>query len=202
MLEDAIYDNNISRAKGVYDMFLYMTRYSVVLTELRSVRLARLKQIAFELYGGKTTKHREPILIKQAVVPKKLPFKKEIELQIYLLNNPSVLEDALGDRVLYIDNEVETEFEYRCDLVAKNDVKFYPIELKIYQADHQVVSQIEKYCWFFYRKLRYDRYRDIQGVVIGNGYCDWSINELRRAGIWIFDIHPAPNGHITLHRIQ
>ncbi len=201
ILEDAIYDNNISRAQSIYNMFLYMARYSDVLVGLRKIQRDRLKQIAFELYGDKVTKQRESILIKQAVVPKKLPFKKEIKLQNYLLNNPSILEDALGDRIIDIDSEVETDFEYRCDLVAKNEVKFYPIELKIHQADHQVVSQIEKYCWFFYRKLRYDRYRDIQGVVCGAGFDEWSINELRRSGFWIFDIYPTKEG-VRLVRIE
>jgi len=171
-----------------------------VLTVLKTAHRSRLKQIAFELYGDETIKHGKPIVIKQEVIPKKLPFKKERDIQNYLLNNHSILQNALKDKIIDIDSEVETDFEYRCDLVAKNEVRFYPIELKIYQADHQVVSQIKKYCWFFYRKLRYDRYRDIQGVVCANGFDSWSINELRREGIWTFLIVHSKNG-IILDRV-
>ena len=204
ILEDAIDSNEISKAKGIYDMFLYMAKYQqdVLAKGLKKTQLGRLKQIAFELYDNKIIRNQEPVIIKQAIAPKKLPFEKELDLEKYLLENTCVLEDALQDKIFKIDSQVETNFEYRCDLVAENSVKFYPIELKIYQANHQVVSQIRKYCWFFYRELRYARYRDIQGVIIANGFDSWSINELRRDGIWAFQINASKGNNITLHRVQ
>ena len=79
---------------------------------------------------------------------------------------------------------------------------FYPIELKIAQGNHAVVSQCSKYCYYFYRQLRYDRFKKIQGIVIGNGYDAWSINELRREGHWIFTIVPDGDKNIKLKRVE
>ena len=86
--------------------------------------------------------------------------------------------------------------------MAESDKFFYPIELKIATATHAVVSQIQKYCFYFYRQLRYGMYREIKGVVIANGFCDRSINELRRYGIQIFTIRPDGEKSITLMHID
>ena len=192
VLEDSIYKGNLKLARGVYKDFLYLAKYrkNVLMKTLPPAYIARLQEVAFELYDEKSFKERKPITIKQASHCKKLPFDKESELRDYLASHPDVLSQALGEAVRVMDTEVKTDCDYRCDILASSEATYYPIELKIGQANHAVVSQITKYCYFFYRKFRYGRHKPIQGVVVAAGFDSWSINELRREGIWIFDIHP------------
>lgn len=203
ILEDAIYENNLSRAKGIYSILLYMAKYrpDIISMGLRDDYRTRLKEIAYELYEDGCYRFRKSINIRQSISPKNIPFKRQTELSKYLKEHPDLLSTVCNEPVIITGTEVEVDHEYKCDIVAESKERFYPIELKIAQSDHQVVSQILKYCFFFYRKLRYSRYKKIQGVVISNGYCAWSVNELRREGIICLDVIPQEIG-IRLEKIN
>jgi len=203
-IEDALYNGDTDRAANIYTIALYAAKYnkSLISKGLHSAHKIRLQQMAYELFNSAIPVKRESITIKRSINPVKIPFKLESELQKYLVSNPRVLSKALGEDVRVIGTEVETDCEYRCDVVAESPSVLYAVELKIGQTTHAVVSQCKKYCWYFYRKLRYNHYKDIQGVVIGNGMDDWSINELRREGILCYRIVPAENRHIKLERIE
>jgi hypothetical protein len=193
LLEDAIYRSDLQFAHCVYQDFLYLAQYrkSDLVKTLSSVYLKRLQNIAYELFEQQSVRPRQSIAIKNACSAKTLPFQKESELRDYLALHPNILADALQDKVRILDVEVVTDCEYRCDILAHSANFYYPIELKIHQANHAVVSQIHKYCYYFYRKYRYDLHKPIRGVVCANGFCSWSINELRREGIQIYDIVPS-----------
>jgi hypothetical protein len=201
-LEDSIYKSELPLARMIYRDFLYLAKHrkQVLTNALQSAYITRLQEIAFELYDEKSFKARKPIAIKQASYCKKLPFDKESDLRDYLAVNSDVLSDALEEDVRVVDTEVRTDCDYRCDILASSERVYYPIELKLGQANHAVVSQITKYCYFFYRKFRYGWHKPIQGVVVAAGFDAWSINELRREGIWIFDIFPNRDG-VKLIRI-
>ncbi len=204
ILEDSLYDNQEKKAKSIFNMLLYVGKYrkDLIAQHLHQRQRERLQEISHEIYGTNGTyKKREPVTIRTAISPKQLPFKNEGDLENHLASNPDILSAALRDQVEIVGTQVETDCDYKCDIVAKSQQIFYPIELKIGQANHQVVSQCNKYCFYFYRTLRYDRYKDIQGIVCGNGFDDWSINELRREGIWIFDIIPKKKT-VSLQKID
>lgn len=204
LLEDSLYTNHIEKAKWVYTMLLYIAKYQsdLLAKGLRKRHLERLREIAYELHSESPIKKRSSITIKPGASARKIPFTKEKELQDHLYDHPGILSEALSDRVRVVGKEVETDFEYRCDLVAQSEDSFYPIELKIGETTHAVVSQIQKYCFYFYRKLRYSLYRDIKGVVIASGFDSWSINELRRDGIKLFQIRSDGNDGILLSTIS
>lgn len=204
VLEDAISDGKTELAQSTYDTFLYIGKYNAkVLTKgLQLSYINRLKEIAYELYGnGDKIVRRAEISLRPPISPKQLPFTKEKELQDYLEKHPRVLSDAFNDEVFVKGVEVPTDFDYRCDITAESRTHFYPIELKIGQGNHQVVSQINKYCHYFYRRLRYGFHRRLQGVVVCNGLDAWSINEIRRDGHWCFTISPN-NGGIQLEKVE
>lgn len=192
VLEDAIHDNNLRLARCIYKDFLYFAHYRKedLVRAMQPAYLGRLKVLAHELFSDTSIKDRKPIILKMASQSQQLPFQKEADFRDFLATNPRLLSDALHDQIRIIDTEVLTEDDYRCDILAESRTHYYPIELKIRQANHAVVSQIAKYCYCFYRRFRYGFHRPIQGVVIAAGFDAWSINELRREGIWIFDIHP------------
>lgn len=204
-LEDDLHDGRIEKASSSYNAMLYIAAYNkkVIAKGLRPVYRDRLKEIAYELHGNGEyiVKRGKQITIRHALAPRDLPFEKEHELQSHLAENPDILSEALGDRIEIRGIEVETDFDYRCDIVARSDTTFYPIELKIGQATHQVVSQINKYCWYFYRKMRYGYFKPIQGVVVANGLDSWSINEIRKDGHWCFTINPT-GGKIKLDKVD
>jgi len=151
MLEDAIYNNQTDHAKSVYQIILYIAKYNPgVVQSLRDDYRNRLKEIAFELHGeGSLIVNRNPIVLKDPVQAYTLPFVKEKELQMYLHDHVEIFREALNDNITIRGTEVDTDFGYRCDLLLRSDTHCYPVELKIGQANHQVVSQINKYCWFF-----------------------------------------------------
>lgn len=203
-IEDALYKGDTKTATFCYTIILYAAKYNKDLIQkgLKQVHRTRLQQIAYELFESLVPSNRHSITIKQSISSVEIPFKKESELQKYLSENPLILSNAIGEQVEITGTEVETEIdsEYRCDIVAESKSVLYAIELKINQTTHAVVSQCNKYCWYFYRKMRYNRYKQIQGITIGNGFDQWSVNELRREGIWCYRIESTED-NITLARI-
>lgn len=201
VLEDALYANNLSKANTIYSLFCAIATYSKpVLKGLQKKQIERLREIAFELHDHETCVKRRLVEFKFPRFPKPLQFQNEKELEVYLSTHINILEEAFQKKLQLVGTQVTTDFEYACDLVVESDDLFFPIELKIGQATHGVVSQIEKYCFYFYRKLRYNRYKPIQGVVIGNGADAFAINEIRKNGHWLFDIHQHQAG-ISLIKI-
>jgi hypothetical protein len=77
--------------------------------------------------------------------------------------------------------EYETKFG-RVDLVAQDKETIYPIEVKKSGADHSVIGQIDKYIIHFKLGLINRMYRYVVGVVIANGFDEYSLQELHRFG--------------------
>lgn len=203
VLEDSCYKGDIKLAKSVYRALACVAKHNKPLLRdnLKPVQMTRLKEITFELFGNKTYKERQPITIKHESSPRVIPFEKESELRDYLFQNPKILSDAYGDELEYLETEVKTDFGYRCDIVARSKKYCYPTEIKIGQANHGIVSQIDKYCHYFYRRFRYDMHRLIQGVTIANGYDPYSINELRKNNILCFEVYSSNKYAIYLQKI-
>lgn len=156
MTESAIYKGDIKQAKIVFEFLLYLAKYKPAFIQkgLQKPYRARLQQISHELYEKSVPKKETSIVIRPAVKPQKIPFKKEAELREYLADHPKILSKAIGQDIKVTGTEIETDDDYRCDIVAENGKYLYPIELKIVKGTHQVVSQCTKYCYYFYRKLR------------------------------------------------
>jgi hypothetical protein len=205
IIEDALVKGETGRAESAFGIMLYAAKYNKELISkgLRPTYQQRLKEISFELFGKGVPTERKAVVVKQAVAASPLPFQKEAELQLYLAEHPELISKALEDEIRIVGTEVETDCGYRCDIVAESDNTFYPIELKIGQANHQVVSQCAKYCFYFYRKLRYSFFKPVQGVVIANGADDWAINELRRQNMWVFIVRNSQDDSlVTLDRVD
>ncbi len=205
IVEDALYTGQQNRALGALELLMYVGKYKpdLIRSGLQQVQRTRLKEITHELHENVATQKREAITIKPPIQSRKIPFRLEKDLQNHLSGHKDILEDALGDKLRIVGLEVETDNDYRCDVVAESSQKFYPIELKIAQSTHAVVSQCSKYCYYFYRKLRYNHFKEVQGVVIINGADAWSINELRRVGHWIYIMRPDDSENmIALERIR
>lgn len=203
IIEDSIDKQNMKLAKSVHRAFTCLAKYKkdILSDNLRPAQMKRLKAITLELYGGTSSKEICPITIKQGSCTNYIPFEKESQLRDYLVSNLELLGEAYGETIEYAESEVKTNFEYRCDILAHGKNTYYPTEIKLRQADHSVVSQIEKYCHYFYKRFRYASYKDIQGVVIANGFDSFSINELRRNKMWCFETVPSQSG-IKLQKID
>ena len=203
VLEDAVFDNRIDRAKTVLSILAYLAKHNqkAIYAGLKQIHLDRIRAITFQLHNSETFKSQKSIEMKAGSDPVDIPFAKEKDLSSYLVSNLQVLSKVLKDEIKTIESEVDVYSGYRCDLVCESDKILYPIELKIRQANHSVVSQIQKYCFHFYRKFRYGMYKPIQGIVIANGMDDWSINELRKEGIKCFNIMPESETEISLRLI-
>jgi len=193
-LEDSMYDNKFKTAKSIFNMLCCISKHkkALLFSVLSADKIKRIKQIGCEIYSGQSLVEQNFVEIKLPTSSKELLFKKEAELRDYIYNNPEVLFD-IDKKITKVRKEVKVEGGYSCDLTAESDI-FYAIELKLKQSTHSVVSQIDKYCFYFYRTLRYDHYKRVQGVTIANGYDVWSINELRRNGILVYDVIQTDSG--------
>ena len=205
-LEESIVHGHIDKAKNLFIIILYTAKYNKkLLKALQPGYKKRLQEISYELYSDYVPARNKSIIVKKAIIEIDLPFANESKMRDYLSIHPETLSKAFKDTLKITGTEIPCEYDnkndYKCDIVAESEKYFYPIELKIVQANHSVVSQCSKYCWYFYRKLRYRAYKEIQGIVIANGFCDWSINELRRLNIRCFTMHLI-NKTIELHEIK
>lgn len=206
LLEDAVYKDKSSKMQSILEILLYIVKYKPELIRdgLQAPHRERLKILSLEILGNTSIREKEAVSIKPSINPKKIPFKLESELKEYLVKHKDKLSKALNDqiRIVGVEVEADAEGEYRCDIVAESTSTFYPIELKINQSTHAVVSQCSKYCYYFYRKLRYNHFKKVQGIVITNGADAWSVNELRREGHWVYIITPISDTDITLDRVR
>lgn len=203
IIEDSLSTNQKAKAEAVFSLLSTIAKHrkDLIVQGLKQSHRLRLQEIAYELYDSESYQTQKNIEIKMAMQSKPLPFPKESNLEEFLATNLNILESVLEKPLKLVGRQIETPFGYKCDLVVESATIYYPIELKIVQTNHQVVSQIKKYCFYFYRQLRYDRYKKVQGVVIANGFDSYSINELRKNGVRIFDIIPA-DGRIELREIK
>jgi hypothetical protein len=80
-----------------------------------------------------------------------------------------------------INSEQPTRFGF-VDLVAQDKDTIYPIEVKKSGANHKVVGQIDKYLIHFKLGLINKIYRYVIGVVIANGFDEYTLQELHRFG--------------------
>lgn len=189
-LEDCLYDGENDLATAIHLDFVYMAQYNpdVLRSGLKPKFLKRLKEITMDIYGGTYKKEIKGITILKSIPESTLPFKKESELRDYLANNFSIIQDHLGSDVKFYGTEVPLEEGFKCDIVAENKTKKFIIELKVESTDHGVVSQVDKYLFYMYRRLRYGLYRELQGVVIAPGFDQFSLNELRKSDIQCFNV--------------
>lgn len=204
ILEDALHDGKRNRALCIFELLLYIAKYKNGLLRggLNQTYRNRLKEIAHELHGNGPKKQIDAVTMKREIQQREIPFKSESKLQDYLIEKKSVLSEALGEQVKIMGKEIEVGDDYRCDIVAESEQTLFPIELKIAQGNHSVVSQCSKYCYYFYRKLRYSHFKKVQGIVIASGFDSWSVNAIRQEGHWIFTIIPTDDSNIRLERIH
>jgi len=89
-----------------------------------------------------------------------------------------------------------------CDMVLQNNERtLFPIEFKLNQANHSVVSQIDKYCIHFKLDLVYKLYDRVQGVVIASSFSKYAINALLKRSIICLQ-YSCKNDIITFKQIK
>lgn len=189
-LEDSLYDGNKKTALCCFNLLCSIASQKKMLlfSALKKPHLERLKEISYELYDNQTYQVRQVVDIHPPTHACDLPFSKEKEMRDYLCDNINVLSKGIGEELKLVGKEVKTDQGYFCDIVVESRDTLYPVELKIVQSNHAVVSQIQKYCFYFYRTLRYNHFKNIQGIVISNGYDSFSVNELRKNKVRIFEM--------------
>lgn len=204
IVEDSLFDGNKEKARGIMDFLLYIAKYNKPALEqgLKKQHRDRLKQLCFELNDVNYHQEQKAININCPISSRKLPFEKECQLRDYLYEHKDILSVFLNERIKMYGKEIKVSDNYKCDLVVESGDTLFAIELKIVQANHQVCSQIDKYCFYFYRSMRYDRFKKIQGVVIASGFDEWSVNELRRRKHIIGEIIPEAENSISLRKID
>jgi len=111
------------------------------------------------------------------------PFETERELNDFLFFNPGVLSEALNLPDLRIQDKERITYNGRMDLIGHTADQTVIIELKLGQADHAVVTQIEKYMRDEYRRLHYGFVNNVLGVVVAASYSDFAKKELPKINV-------------------
>lgn len=201
-LEDHLSDGDLKKASTFFDMLCYIAHHKkdLISAGLRECHRNRLQEISYEIAGRDVPIIRKGVRSLKAIPALDIPFAKERELNDYLHANPLILSNALGVAGRITGREIEIA-GYKCDITFENEGIFYAVELKKVQADHKSVSQLDKYCHFFYLKLRYNFYKQIKGVIVANGVDRWAINEFRRKDRLIYTIKPTDKKNIILEQI-
>jgi len=201
-IEDSLSSGQIKKAKMFFEMLCYIAshRKDVLNLALKDAYRTRLRAISYEICGKNVPYFRKPVIEKSAIEAVETPFEKEKQLNNYLYQKQNLLCDALKTTGRVTGREVEVD-EYKCDLIFENSSVLFAIELKKDQADHKAVSQLDKYCHYFYLKLRYNLFKEVKGAIIANGFSKWSINEFRRKGRFVFYMCPTSKKDIQLRQI-
>jgi hypothetical protein len=158
----------------------------ILLKYLNQYKLNELKRIRREIEIGKPIQEFEPITpIEENIEPTEHDLKLEkqlVKLSYYSLEK---LNKFLGEELVGKGIERETYHTGgKCDMVLQNNERtIFPIEFKLNQATHAVVSQIDKYCMHFKLELIYKLYDNVQGVVIASSFSKYAINALLKRGI-------------------
>lgn len=199
-LEDYISAGEIKNAKVLFDMMCYLGKHRSkdFTTVLKKTQIERLHALSYQIEGNDVPDCHKAVQELHEIKPVELPFAKEKEINLYIYNHEHLLKDLGNGRISGREIEIEGYF---CDIVYETKDTLFAIELKRDQVDHKAVSQLDKYCHYFYLKLRYNHYKQVKGACIGNGYDKWAINELRRKGRTIFCITPEDKNNISLRRI-
>jgi hypothetical protein len=104
---------------------------------------------------------------------------KEIHLEL------SQIKDILhptGNLYLY-------SIEHPCgsygavDMLYRDDVTAYPLEVKIGEGKHDILGQILKYELFFKLQLHLGQYQEVLPITVCSHYQDFVLGELKKRGI-------------------
>ena len=188
-MEDYLSSGNKKKATVYFDMLCYAAKYrkNDLSKILKPSHMNRLKKVSYELSGKRVPETKRSVNELPAYLPVKLPFKLEKDIGDYLCSHENMLKSVLNSEGRITGREVDVE-GYKCDLVFEDKNTFFAIEIKRDQADHKAISQLDKYCHYFYLKLRYSMYKEVCGICIANGFCKYSVNEFRRRDRRIFYI--------------
>ncbi len=129
-------------------------------------------------------------------------FRKQSELIKAICREKDNLKIHLQaeDDFYFVGLEQETKFG-NVDLVAQDKDTIYPIEVKKSGARHDVIGQIDKYMIHFKLKLINKIYSCVKGVVIANGFDEYTLQELYRFGAIAIQYEFKGDQNIELARL-
>jgi hypothetical protein len=167
-------------------------------------KLHELKRVKREVELGKPILELEAITpIDENIEPTAHDLKLERELVKLSYYSLQDLAPFLGDDLVCKGIERETYLTGgKCDMVAQdNNGTIYPIEFKLNQANHSVVSQIDKYCLHFKLQLIQKLYKRVKGVVIASSFSKYAINALLKKNIICLQ-YSCENNIVTYKQIR
>jgi hypothetical protein len=117
------------------------------------------------------------------MVPLDMPGEpSEKDLQRILLANISIIGALVGGDVEYVVSEAPVE-SGRIDIFFRSGRRMHVMELKIGQADHRVIGQVQKYMRDAGSKIHYRLYDDVIGWVLARDFTDDARRELSLIGV-------------------
>lgn len=170
----------------IQDMYSNSEEKKILQQYLDKEKLKELKRIKKEVESGNPIEELESINpIDDNIEPSANDLKLEKQIVKLSYYNLQKLEKFLGKNLECKGIERETYLTGgKCDMVLQNDQgTLFPIEFKLNQANHSVVSQIDKYCLHFKLQLIYKLYNRVQGVVIASSFSKYAINALLKRNI-------------------
>jgi RecB family endonuclease NucS len=177
-------------AATYYDMLSYaFEKHKALITKaLSPAKKKRLEQISekYEGFSNKTERITYYNQAKEKISP--ILVNEEKDLKVLLQQNHEMLENTLECKLKYMGEEIRpTKMERdRCDLLYKSEKVLYIIELKKDQADHSVVTQIDKYMKYFWQTAFTLDHEYVNGVVIAAKYSDYAYENLKNNSIKCF----------------
>lgn len=111
------------------------------------------------------------------------PFQSEKELSDFLFFNPKVLATSLAMPTLKLQLREFECLHGKMDIIGHSGDLTVIVELKIGEADHSVVTQLEKYMHTEYKRLHYGDRSDVLGVVIATSYSSFAEQELKKLNV-------------------
>jgi len=147
-------------------------------------RWKHLIELGHSIDNRKTvTEYKEFSSVKE-IPEDDLQITKEHELVLEICKNADILKKSLNasNNFHLFGMEHETMFG-KVDLVGQDKDILYVIEVKKNKAEHNVISQIEKYMIHYELNLIFKLFKKVQGIVIANGFAIYVLKELQKKQI-------------------
>lgn len=198
-------DGNLENAKMYMDFLREEFRSTGNKDALNKYQLRHLKKVRDAI---KEESIRESVWTeKLKEVPDSTPSKesikkhqdivKEIHKNAFTLK--SILSSNIGEFLL--ENIEHPCPPYgRIDMLYRDDVYVYPVEVKPGRGDHDIVGQILKYDRFCRKNLHLRLWEDVKAVTVCKSYSNFAFQELKRRGIITVLFESIGNG-IKLEKV-
>ena len=150
---------------------IHFSRFELIQTNIHNGSYGRLYGYGFDVPD------LEPTFIKESTI-------EEADFHLKIISGRKILFDLMGiDKNSTMLHEIDLGPYGRCDFIIKEGRTHYVVEIKMGQAKHSVVSQIDKYRTATELDMCFGLHDKVNAIVIAESFSPYVASELSRLSV-------------------